>query len=104
MERRPRLVLGGLVLFFGLAALYRWLPDRRPPRWRWVRIGAGLVVLFWVIASSLLSVFLAYSNSYTTLYGSLSAVVLLLTLTYVTTLTVLVGGEFNARLEAHSDP
>jgi len=69
-----------------------------------VRIGAGLVVLFWVVASSRLSVFLAYSNSYTTLYGSLSAVVPLLTLTYVMVLTVLVGGEFNARLEAHGEP
>lgn len=97
------MVLGGLLLFFGLAALYRWVPDRPTPRWRWVRVGAGLVVAFWTIASILFSVFLAYSNSYSAMYGSLSGVVLLLTLTYVTVLTVLVGAEFNAQLEAHGD-
>lgn len=98
--RAVGMVLGGLLLFFGLAALYRWGPDRQPPRWRWVRVGAGVVVAFWAAASSVFSVFLAYSNSYNTLYGSLSGVVLLLTLTYVTVLTVLVGGEINAQLEA----
>ncbi|MDA3920849.1 MAG: YihY/virulence factor BrkB family protein [Salinisphaera sp.] len=95
------MTVAGLLLFFGLAALYRFIPDRRPPRWRWVRFGAGIVVAFWAIASILFSVLLSYSNSYTTMYGSLSAVVLLLTLTYVTVATVLVGVEFNAQIEAH---
>lgn len=103
LVRAVGMVLGGLVLFFGLALLYRWVPDREtPPRWRWVRLGAGVVVLFWTIASILFSVFLAYSDSYTAMYGSLSGVVLLLTLTYVTVLTVLVGAEFNAQLEAEA--
>ena len=94
------MTLGGLVLFFGLAALYRWVPDRAPPpRWRWVRIGAGVVVSFWTVASILFSVFMGYSDSYTAMYGSLSGVVLLLTLTYVTVVTVIVGAEFNARIE-----
>lgn len=93
--------VAGLVLFFGLAALYRWIPQRRPPRWRWVRFGAGIVVAFWAIASLLFSMFISYSDSYTAMYGSLSAVVLLLTLIYVTVVTVLVGAEFNAQMEAH---
>ena len=98
--RAVGMTLGGLVLFGGLAALYRWVPDRAPaPRWRWVRIGAGVVVSFWTVASILFSVFLAYSDSYTAMYGSLSGVVLLLTLTYVTVVTVIVGAKFNARIE-----
>ncbi|HET7314584.1 YihY/virulence factor BrkB family protein [Salinisphaera sp.] len=101
--RAAGMALGGLILFFGLAALYRWVPDRTPPRWRWVRVGAALVVVFWTIASSLFSVFLAYSDSYTAMYGSLSGVVLLLTLTYVTVVTVLAGAEINAQIEAHCD-
>lgn len=100
LVRTLGMIVAGMVLFFGLAALYRWLPARRPPRWRWVRFGAGLIVAFWAIASLLFSFFLAYSDSYTAMYGSLSAVVLLLTLTYVTVVTVLVGAEFNAQMEA----
>jgi membrane protein len=101
--RAVGMALGGLFLFFGLTALYRWVPDRPPPDWRWVWPGACLVVAFWTIASSLFSVFLAYSNSYSLIYGSLSAVMLLLTLTYVTVASLLVGVEFNAQLEAHCD-
>ena len=101
--RAGGMVLGGLLLFFGLAALYRFVPDRPSPRWRWVRVGTGIVIAFWTIASILFSVFLSYSDSYTAMYGSLSGVVLLLTLTYVTVMTVLVGAEINAQLEAYCD-
>lgn len=97
------MALGGLCLFFGLAAVYRWVPDRPSPSWRWVWIGAAMVVVFWTVASSLFSIFLSYSNSYTVMYGSLSAVMLMLTLTYVTVASVLVGAEFNAQLEVHCD-
>lgn len=100
--RAGGMALAGVVLFFGLSALYRWVPDRRPPRWRWVSAGAAVVVGFWSVASIVFSVFLAYSNTYTAMYGSLSGVVLLLTLTYVTVATALLGAEFNAQLEYHS--
>lgn len=103
LVRAVGMALGGLVLLLGLAALYRWVPDRRPPRWRWVGIGAGLVVAFWTIGSILFSIVLAYSNSYTVMYGSLSAVVTLLMLTYVTVVTVLVGAEFNAQMEYQTE-
>ncbi|MES1945713.1 ribonuclease BN [Salinisphaera sp. C84B14] len=97
--RAAGMAVGGLILLFGLAALYRWAPDRRPPRWRWVGAGASVVVAFWTVGSLAFSWFMAYSNSYTALYGSLSAVVMLLTLIYVTVVTVLVGAEFNAQME-----
>jgi membrane protein len=99
--RAGGMVSAGFLLFFGLTALYHWVPDRHPARWRWSSAGAALVVGFWIIASILFSVFLAYSNSYNAMYGSLSGVVLLLTLTYVTVVTVLLGAEFNAQLEYH---
>lgn len=101
LTRTLGMSVAGMVLFFGLTALYRWAPQRRQPRWRWVRFGAGLIVIFWAVASILFSLFLAYSDSYTAMYGSLSGVVLLLTLTYVTVVTVLVGAEFNAQMEAY---
>lgn len=101
LTRTLGMSVAGMVLFFGLTALYRWTPQRRPPRWRWARFGAGLIVAFWTVASILFSLFLAYSDSYTAMYGSLSGVVLLLTLTYVTVVTVLAGAELNAQMEAY---
>ncbi len=102
LVRVASMALGGLCLLFGLAGLYRWVPHRRPPQWRWVGAGAAVVVAFWTVSSILFSVFLAYSGTYTAMYGSLSAVVILLTLTYVTVITVLVGAELNAQMEYHT--
>lgn len=102
LVRIGSMAVAGLILLFGLTALYRWVPDRRPPRWHWVGAGAVLIVGFWSVGSILFSVFLAFSNSYTVMYGSLGAVVTLLTLTYVTVITVLVGAELNAQLEYHT--
>lgn len=94
--------LAGVILLLGLTALYRWVPDRRPPRWRWVVTGAALVVGFWTVGSIMMSVLLAFSHSYTVMYGSLSAVVMLLTLTYVVVVSLLLGAEFNAQMEYHT--
>lgn len=102
LVRAASMAVGGLCLLVGLSGLYRWAPHRRPPRWHWVGAGATVVVVFWAVSSILFSVFLAYSGSYTVTYGSLSAVVLLLTLTYVTVITVLAGAELNAQLEYHT--
>lgn len=102
LVRIVSMALAGLILLFGLTGVYRWVPDRRPPRWRWVGTGAVLVVGFWTVGSIMFSVFLAYSHSYTVMYGSLGAVVTLLTLTYVTVMTVLAGAELNAQLEHHT--
>lgn len=91
--------LAGVILLLGLTALYRWVPDRHPPHWRWVGTGAALVVGFWTVASITFSIFLAFSHSYTVMYGSLGAVVILLTLTYVVVVTLLLGAELNAQME-----
>ncbi len=104
ITRDGGLIIGGLVLFAGLIALYRWVPDRKPPRWRWIRPGAVLVVGFWTVASSLFSIFLGYWNSYTAMYGSLSAMLIFLTLTYVATISVLLGAELNAQVERYIPP
>lgn len=101
LVRIASMALAGLILLLGLTGLYRWVPDRRPPRWCWAGTGAALVVGFWTVGSITLSVVLAFTHSYAVMYGSLAAVVTLLTLTYVTVVTVLVGAELNAQLEYH---
>lgn len=88
-----------VLLMFGIAGLYRYAPSRRPPKWRWVAVGALMVTVFWIIGSLAFSVYVAYSNSYSATYGSLGAVVVVLTWFYITVLIMLVGGELNAQLE-----
>ena len=101
--RGAGLGLAGLLLMAGIAGLYRYAPSRRPPKWRWVFGGAFLVTIFWVLGSLAFSVYVAFSNTYSATYGSLGAVVVVLTWLYISVLIMLVGGELNAQLEFQTD-
>ena len=90
---------GALLLMLGIAGLYRFAPSRTRPKWRWVMVGAVTVTLFWILGSLGFSLYVAFSNSYSATYGSLGAVVVVLTWLYITVLIMLVGGEINAQLE-----
>ena len=97
--RAAALTGAGLLLMFGFACLYRWAPSRRPPQWRWVGVGAALVTIFGALGSLAFSVYVATSDTYSATYGSLGAVIILLTWMYITVLIILIGGEVNAQLE-----
>jgi membrane protein len=77
---------------------YHWGPDRREHRWRWVSPGAVVGVIAWVAASIGFRFYLHFFNSYARLYGSLGAVIVLLTWFYVSGLVLLLGAEINANL------
>jgi membrane protein len=93
------LALAALCLMCGVAALYGYAPSRRRPRWRWVFVGALLVTIFWILGSLAFTFYLAYSHGYSATYGSIGAVVVVLTWMYITVLIMLVVGELNAQLE-----
>jgi len=90
---------GAFFLMLGIAGLYRFAPSRTRPKWRWVMVGAVTVTIFWILGSLGFSVYLAFSDNYSATYGSLGAVVVVLTWLYITVLIMLVGGEINAQLE-----
>jgi membrane protein len=88
-----------VVIMTLLAVLYRFAPDRHPPRWRWVTPGAIIGTLLWIIGSILFSVYVANFSNYNATYGSLGAVVVLLTWLYLSAFVVLLGAEVNAEAE-----
>lgn len=53
----------------------------------------------WLLASVGLRLYLHFFNSYSLTYGSLGAVIILLTWFYLTGLMLLVGAEINSTLE-----
>ncbi len=82
-----------------LALLYRYAPDRRTPQWRWASPGAIVGGVLWILGSILFSVYVANFSNYNATYGSLGAVVVLLTWLYLSAFVVLLGAEINAELE-----
>ena len=88
-----------LLLLLGLAALYRYGPDRRAARWQWVSVGSVFAAVTWIIASFLFSWYLASFANYNATYGSLGAVVGLMVWLWISTILVLLGAELNAEIE-----
>ncbi len=82
-----------------LAVLYRFAPDRRAARWRWISGGAVFATLLWVLVSI---AFLAYAQSlgsYEATYGSLAGVAISMFWVWVTVFLVIVGAAVNAEAE-----
>jgi membrane protein len=87
------------VVLTSLAMLYRFAPDRRPPRWRWVSPGAITATIFWLLGSVGFSIYVSHFNSYDKTYGSLGGVVVLLTWLYLSSFVALLGAVINAQSE-----
>ena len=89
---------GLLALLF--AVIYYWAPDVKLRQWRWLTPGGAIGIIGWLLASVGLRVYLHFFNSYSAIYGSLGAVIILLTWFYLSGLMLLLGGEINSEIEA----
>ena len=87
-----------LALLFAL--IYYWAPDVKQRRWRWLTPGGAIGIAGWALASVGLRIYLHFFNSYTAVYGSLGAVIILLTWFYLSGLMLLIGGAVNSEIEA----
>ena len=83
----------------GFALTYRLGPSRRPPRWRWVRLGGALAALAWMLGSLIFSTYLASSVHFGATYGSLGAVIGFMLWVWFTVMVILWGAELNAAVE-----
>jgi len=89
------------LLFLALvfSVTYYFAPDVEQRHWEWLTPGAIIGMVTWILASLVLRAYLHYFNSYSATYGSLGAVIILLTWFYVTGLMLLMGAEVNAEIE-----
>ena len=85
-----------------LSIVYRVGPSRSNAKWRWVTWGSGLAAILLVVASMVFSRYLAEFNSYDRLYGSLGAVVGLMTWLWISIVVMLLGAEVDAAIERKS--
>ena len=92
----PILILGLLAVFAGMLALG---PNVDHPRWRFLTPGAVIAVVLWLAASGLFSVYVSMFDSYNKTWGSLAAVVIMLTWLWLTGVILLFGAEVNAEAE-----
>jgi membrane protein len=91
------ILLFGLLLVFA-AVLYLG-PNVAHPRWRFITPGSVLAVGIWMLASGLFAVYVSLFASYNKAWGSLAAVIILLTWLWLSALALLLGAEVNAEAE-----
>jgi membrane protein len=95
------ILVGGLLVAFGL--IY-WLgPNRREMRFKPISAGSILAVAVWLAGSGAFAVYVSMFGSYNKAWGSLAAVIVMLTWLWLSSLALLLGAELDAELEGCRD-
>jgi len=92
-----------IVMMGTLAGLYRYGPSRKAARWRWISPGAVFASVALVIFSMLFSVYASNFANFNETYGSLGALMGLLTWLWLSSVIVLVGAEINSETEKQTN-
>jgi membrane protein len=79
-------------------------PDIEHPRWRFLSVGAALAVVLWLTASGGFAIYLAFFGSYNKTWGSLAAVIIMLTWLWLSSLALLFAAEVDAQVERTQAP
>jgi membrane protein len=74
-------------------------PNVEHPRWQFITPGALFAVVVWLLVSGLFAVYTSMFDSYNKAWGSLAAVIVMLTWLWLTGCALLFGAEINAEVE-----
>lgn len=92
---RYLVTLCGMTFIF--ASLYHFTPCRRMT-WKEVMPGATFSTLGWLLSSLGFAYYVNNFNNYSSVYGGIGGVIVLMLWLYITSIIILLGGEVNALL------
>jgi membrane protein len=92
----PVLIVGLLAAF---ATVLHLGPNVDHPRWQFITPGALFAVVVWLLVSGLFAIYTATFASYNKAWGSLAAVIVMLTWLWLTGCALLFGAEINAETQ-----
>jgi membrane protein len=92
----PILIVGLLAAF---ATVLYLGPNVDHPRWQFVSPGSVFALVIWLVSSGAFAVYTAMFASYNKAWGSLAAVIVMLTWLWLTGCALLFGAEINAEAE-----
>lgn len=93
-----------LVLGAGaIAAFYRYAPDRRFKRAKWIWPGALLATFLWLAACAIFSFYVEQLGNFEATFGSLATAIVLLLWIYNSALIVVLGATLNAELQKEAE-
>jgi membrane protein len=97
-----RWTLAGGLLLLAVGLLVRHAPAGHQPI-GWVSFGSSLVVGFWLVMSIGFSAYLRAAPPYSSVFGSLALIVLLIAYLYLSSIAFLVGAQVDAMVRAERD-
>lgn len=103
----PVLLAGKLAsyVFLALAAaavaatLYRYGPSREDARWEWITPGSLFTAVTWLLLTLGFGFYVTKVTDYNATYGSLGAIIALLTWMYLSAYVFVFGAELNSEIE-----
>jgi len=75
------------------------MASREKAQWRWLTWGSAFAAIAWLVVSVLFSWYAANFGTYNKTYGSLGAVVGLMTWMWLSSIVILLGAELDAEME-----
>lgn len=93
-----RLITSLITLFVFSLLLYYFLPNRKCML-RWQIFGAAFTAVGWSVVSFAVSIYLDIFTGFTTMYGSMTTIILLMLWFYFCMYVILLGGEINVWIE-----
>jgi membrane protein len=92
-------ILLALVAAAIAAILYRFGPSREDATWTWITPGSMFAAVVWLLATAAFGYYVGHLTNYEAHYGSLGAVVALLTWLYLSAYAFIFGAELNSEIE-----
>jgi len=107
-QAAPAAVIAGKVLGYLLlvpiaaavaATLYRFGPSREDAKWEWITPGSLFAAAAWLLLTVAFGFYVSHLTNYKASYGSLAAVVAMLTWMYFSAYAFVFGAELNSEIE-----
>lgn len=92
-----RYAVGLIVMIIVFTAVYRYTPSKRLT-WKETFPGAVFTTLGWTLTSVVFSYYVNNFANYSKIYGSIGAVIALMSWLFISSIIILIGGEINATL------
>lgn len=81
------------------AIFFRYAPDRRAAKWRWLSLGSMASTVLWLLITVGFGFYASNFGNYNATYGSLATIVIFLMWLFLSAYAVLIGAEINAETE-----
>jgi membrane protein len=81
------------------ATLYRYAPSRENARWEWITPGSLFTAVTWILLTLGFGFYVTRVADYDATYGSLGAVIALLSWMYLSAYVFVIGAELNSEIE-----